>query len=267
MKSLSLILRIIAIIAAISASVLFFIAQGKLEEKEAALTRSVEAQNDMQIELSAANDEILQLNKNLLQSRADLASSKATLDSIRSEMFTAKQEVTRNQTQIKQAQNEINNLQIDLKNARGKLIQAEREMATIDQSGELTALTNRVEELEGEKLDLELALKSAESKNIKPKNNLNRTTVASKSTSKNSSGILGEELIIATASPKSGIIILNAAPGVNLSIGDQLNLVNDYESIANVQLTKITSDYIIANIMPGANNKELNPGTVVRILR
>ena len=267
MKSLSLILRIIAIIAAISASVLFFIAQGKLEEKEAALTRSVEAQNDMQIELSAANDEILQLNKNLLQSRADLASSKATLDSIRSEMFTAKQELTRNQTQIKQAQNEINNLQIDLKNARGKLIQAEREMATIDKSGELTALTNRVEELEGEKLNLELALESAQSKNIKPINKPNRTTVASEPTSKNSSGILGEELIIATASPKSGIIILNAAPGVNLSIGDQLNLVNDYESIANVQLTKITNDYIIADIMPGANNKELNPGTVVRILR
>ena len=267
MKSLSLILRIIAIIAAISASVLFFIAQGKLEEKEAALTRSVEAQNDMQIELSAANDEILQLNKNLLQSRADLASSKAALDSIRAEMFTAKQEVTRNQTQIKQAQNEINNLQIDLKNARGKLIQAEREMATIDQSGELTALTNRVEELEGEKLDLELALKSAQSNNIKQLNSLNRTTVASKPTSKNSSGILGEELIIATASPKSGIIILNAAPGVNLSIGDQLNLVNDYESIANIRLTKITDNYIVASIMPGANNKELNPGTVVRILR
>ena len=95
MKSLSLLLRIVAVIAAICASVLFFIAKGKLEEKEAALTRSVEAQNDMQIELSAANDEILELNQNLIQSRADLASSKGALDSIRSEMFTAKQELTR----------------------------------------------------------------------------------------------------------------------------------------------------------------------------
>ncbi|HBO58197.1 MAG TPA: hypothetical protein DD622_07120, partial [Opitutae bacterium] len=91
--------------------------------------------------------------------------------------------------------------------------------------------------------------------------------VISKSSSKNAPGILGEELTIATASPKSGIIILNAAPGVTLNIGDKLNLVNDYQSIAKVQLTKITNDYIVANIMPGANNKELNPGTVVRVLR
>ena len=110
MKSLSLILRIFAIIAAICASVLFFIAQGKLKEKETELRKSIEAQNDMQIELNDANDEILELNQNLLQSRADLASSKGALDLIRSEMFTAKQEVARNQTQIKQAQNEINNL-------------------------------------------------------------------------------------------------------------------------------------------------------------
>ena len=267
MKRLSLLLRLVAVIAAICASVLFFIAQGKLEEKEAALMRSFEAQNDMQIELSAANDEILQLNKNLLQSRADLASSKGALDSIRSEMFTAKQEVARNQTQIKQAQNEINNLQVDLKNARGKLIQAEREMTTIDHSGELNVLTDRVKELEEEKLNLQLALKSVQSKSPKPTVGLNRTPVVSKLSNKNTPGILGEELIIATASPKSGIIILNAAPGVTLNIGDQLNLVNDYQSIAKVQLTKITNDYIVANIMPGANNEELNPGTVVRVLR
>ena len=267
MKSLSLILRIFAIIAAICASVLFFIAQGKLKEKESELTNSIEAQNDMQIELSSANDEILQLNKNLLQSRTDLASSKGALDSLRSEMFTAKQEITRNQTQIKQAQNEINNLQVDLKNARSKLIQAEREMAAIDQSDELSALSDRVEELEEEKLGLELALKSPQSKNPKPSEKSNRMPTASKSISKNAHGILGEELTIATASPKSGIIVLNPAPGVTLSIGDKLDLVNDYKSIAKVELTKITNNYIVANIMPGANNKELNPGTVVRILR
>lgn len=267
MKSLSLILRIFAIIAAICASVLFFIAQGKLKEKESELTKSIEAQNDMQIELSTANDEILLLNKNLLQSRTDLASSKGALDSLRSEMFTAKQEITRNQTQIKQAQNEINNLQVDLKNARSKLIQAEREMAAIDQSDELSALSDRVEELEEEKLGLELALKSTQSKNPKPIEKSNRMPTASKSISKNAHGILGEELTIATASPKSGIIVLNPAPGVSLSIGDKLDLVNDYKSIAKVELTKITNNYIVANIMPGANNKELNPGTVVRILR
>ena len=140
-------------------------------------------------------------------------------------------------------------------------------MATIDRSGELNLLTARVKELEEEKQNLERALKSVQSKSTKSIVGLNRTPVMSKSSSKNTPGILGEELIIATVSPESGIIILNAAPGVTLNIGDQLNLVNDYQSIAKVQLTKITNNYIVANIMPGANNKELNPGTVVRVLR
>jgi peptidoglycan hydrolase CwlO-like protein len=130
MKRLSLILRGIAIITAILASVLFFAAQGKLEEKDTELKESLEAQNKLREDLARGGDEVLQLNASITDTRNALARSKSELDASRAELYSAKQEISRNQTQLKQAQNEINNLQIDLKNARGQLIEAERTLAT-----------------------------------------------------------------------------------------------------------------------------------------
>ena len=76
MNSLSLILRILAVVAALAAAALFFISKGKLAEQLAAQQKAEQTTVAVQAELSTANDQISALEGRLSSEREASADSK-----------------------------------------------------------------------------------------------------------------------------------------------------------------------------------------------
>ena len=103
MNSLSMILRILAVVAAISATALFFVSKGKLAEQQAVAQKAEKATVAVQAELTGANEQISALEGSLSNERDALANEKRKLESMRSEMYTARQEVSRTQRQVSEA--------------------------------------------------------------------------------------------------------------------------------------------------------------------
>ena len=95
MNSLSMILRILAVVAAISATALFFVSKGKLAEQQALTQKAKQATVAVQAELTEANEQISALEVSLNNERDALANEKSKLESMRAEMYTARQEVSR----------------------------------------------------------------------------------------------------------------------------------------------------------------------------
>ena len=65
MNSLSMILRILAIVAALAASALFFMGKGKLAEQQVATQKAEQTTQAVQAELSTANEQISALETRL----------------------------------------------------------------------------------------------------------------------------------------------------------------------------------------------------------
>ena len=83
-----MILRILAVVAAIAATGLFFVSKGKLAEMQAVAQKAEKATVAVKAELTAANEQISALEGSLKSERDALASEKRKLESMRSEMYT-----------------------------------------------------------------------------------------------------------------------------------------------------------------------------------
>ena len=83
MKNLSLILRIVAILAACAAAALFFVSKGKLAEQQTQLEQAREETQTIQAELETANSSIATISTQLASERKSLAETKEKFDSSR----------------------------------------------------------------------------------------------------------------------------------------------------------------------------------------
>ena len=267
MKSLSLILRIVAIVAAIGAAALFFMAQGKIKEKDTQLKTATAAHETTKAELAEANAEITQLNADVIQGRNALADNKRTLDATRIEMQTAQQEVTRTQSQLKQIQQQASNLQLDLQAARSQLVEAESKAAQVDKTSEIAELNSRIKELESTNQKLEDDLNVAESKvnalSAKGPSSYGAQTGGSAT---GTTGSIGTEVTIASISPENGILILDQGTSLGLAPGTRVTLIKDMKAVGKVQISAVKENYTVANILPGTNTSKLSAGTSVKLL-
>jgi myosin heavy subunit len=281
MKSLSLILRIVAIIAAVAAAGLFFVTQGKLAEKQTALETAQKATQDTQAQLVTTNDKAASLQSSLNNESAALAESKRNLEAMGSEMHTARGEVTRTQQQLREIKKEAAELEDTAKRLRTELVTAEQNLAGASKEGEIAQLEERVAELakantvlQGD-LDAERASKTA---NAKSQSNAAVSNTSSgalpginnyqvNTTPAVEPASIGTATTIAAVRAASGLIILNATPELGLTPGTQITLVKDLKALAKVQIVSNEGGLAVGNLLPGAKTRELIPGASVKILR
>ncbi|MGB1128187.1 MAG: hypothetical protein ACPG3X_07455 [Opitutales bacterium] len=280
MKSLSLILRILAIVAAIAATALFFISKGKLAEKETQLTQARQATAATQAELVSSNEKLIALEAGIKTERDALAESKRKLEGVRSEMYTARQEVSRSQQQLSQAKNKITELEGTARRLRADLVEAEQSLAATGKSGEINQLNDRIAELEktNESLESELAKAKEAAANTSvvaskavntPGSAASRYTAgyASASAAAAPTFSIGAETTIQSISPENGLIVLNSTPALGLAPGQTITLVQDLKAVGKVQIQSVTDAYAVANILPGPSARSLGTGSKVQLLR
>ena len=274
MKNLSLILRIVAILASAAAVTLFFISKGKLAEKQTSLEQAQAVTQATQSELETANSKITSLSTQLSTERQSLADTKGKLESIRSEMYTAKQEVTRTQQQLKETKNTIAELENTATRLRTDLVKTEESLASASKEAELAQLGERIEELakinDTLKQDLLASAGLQQSATPEPVSNAVARGYQSGFTPSSTVAVqpatIGAATTVASISTSDGIIILDASPELGLSVGSEITLVQDLKALGKIRIIQVTEQLAVANILPGTRLRGLSKGDTIKVM-
>jgi flagellar motility protein MotE (MotC chaperone) len=274
MKNLSLILRIVAILASAAAVTLFFISKGKLAEKQTSLEQAQAVTQATQSELETANSKITSLGTQLSTERQSLADTKGKLESIRSEMYTAKQQVTRTQQQLKETKNTIAELENTATRLRTDLVKTEESLASASKEAELAQLGERIEELakinDTLKQDLLASAGLQQSATPEPVSNAVARGYQSGFTPSSTVAVqpatIGAATTVASISTSDGIIILDASPELGLSVGSEITLVQDLKALGKIRIIQVTEQLAVANILPGTRLRGLSKGDTIKVM-
>ena len=276
MKNLSLVLRIVAILASAAAVALFFISKGKLAEKQTSLEQAQAMTQATQSELETANSKITSLGTQLSTERKSLADTKGKLESIRSEMYTAKQQVTRTQQQLKETKNTISELENTATRLRTDLVKTEESLASASKEAELAQLDERIKELvkSNDTLKQDLlaseGLQQSASTTRKPASTAITSGYQSGFTPSSTAAVLpasiGAATTVASISTSDGIIILDASPELGLSVGSEITLIQDLKALGKIRIIQVNEQLAVANILPGTRLRGLSKGDTIKVM-
>lgn len=272
MNSLSMILRILAIVAALAAGTLFFMGKGNLAEQQAAQIKAEQATVAVQAELDSANDQIKKLENNLRTEREALADEKRTLESVRSEMYTARQEVSRTQQKLKQAKQNVAELETAASRLRSDLLEAEQALIGANKEAEFAQLNERIAELEAANADLTESLEAAEARisMLRPKSKTSggyQSTFGLSESQPLPIASIGSATNIQSISPENGLIVLENTPELGLTVGYEVKVIKDLKALGKIKVVQLTDQLVVANLLPGAKTSEMTQGSSVKLLR
>ena len=78
---------------------------------------------------------------------------------------------------------------------------------------------------------------------------------------------VGAETTIESLSAKNGLIALANSPELALSPGSTVTIIKEFRSLGKIQVSQVSDDLVLANLLPGAKTRELVAGTTVSLLR
>ncbi|MFP4203670.1 MAG: hypothetical protein ACLFS4_05000 [Opitutales bacterium] len=284
MKNLSIILRIVAILAAIGAGALYYISQGELAEKQAQLDQTSSELEVRTEDLDSANDKIEELESELSDESEELEETEDSIESVRSEMKTAKEELSRTRRQVEELKGEVKEAKSENEELRKELAEGEEELADSVDETKLAEAEERLEELEAANEELESKLEAsrkAQEESEAQKESESReetdagkkrtqlTELSSREQTTDATVSIGPETDIASYSKDDGIILLSAHEDLNLKEGQKMTLVHEMEAVAKVQVARITDEgYAVTNMLPESpSSDKLEKGLTVTLLR
>ena len=78
---------------------------------------------------------------------------------------------------------------------------------------------------------------------------------------------IGPETTIESLSAKNGLIALANSPELGLSPGTTLTIIKKLRALGKIQVSQVSDDLVLANLLPGAKTRELTAGTTVSLFR
>lgn len=275
MKNLSLILRILAIVAAIAATTLFFISKGKLAEKQTELTNTQEELAETETVLSDTENTLQRTETQLKREQKTLAETEQKLEEVESNLFATEQELANKENDLKEANSEIAALNDTAKELRADLVATQEELANASREAEINQLNQRIAELEVKNQDLMLDLEAktaiadavtAQREKAKSLKDID-TSIGSLSLGGEPIQRIKLETTVNSISTADGLIVLDSNEDLGLSTGQTITLVQNLKSVGKVQIQKIEENYAVGNILPGSTGtKKLSSGSKVRLL-
>lgn len=275
MKTLPLVLRILAIVAAIVSTTLFFMAKGKLSEKQAQLDETRQTLQTTEEELTTARADISQLEDRLRAESAALADAKRELEGVRAEMYTARQELGRTRKKLKQSRSEVTELEETTRELRNDLLESEEKLAQAEADGDqLSTMQARVRELEAARDNLKTELEAAKNRSTTAQM-IEQTggsaapagSVAKSFQSPDSLSRLSAETEVKSISTENGLIVLRADPEMELAAGQKISLISNLQALATVEITEVKDSLALANILPGGRTSSLERGSRIQLFR
>lgn len=277
MKHLPLILRIVAIVAAIAATTLYFISKDKLAEKQDQLTRTQQVLTTTQTDLSETTMTLRKTESQLARESEDLAKTKSTLEDVRAELYTSEQLVARNERLLTEARSKIGNLETTARDLNANIVDLQKELVAANRDAEINQLNEQIAELQSsnETLNAEIESQRAFVEAVKGKSGLNSGLAvgsASPSGSQSDTGAAPTvnklETTVNSVSTKNGMIVLDSRAELGLSAGQTFILFSGKKSVAKIRVHSTTDTHAIANILPSdAGKGNVKPGNAVNLVR
>lgn len=271
-----MILRIVAIVAAIAATSLYFISKGKLADKQAELTETQQVLATTQTNLSETRDTLKATETKLKRESATLVKTKSKLDEVNSELFASQQEATKKGRLLSEARTQIGELETNARKLQSELIDTQAELAAASREAEINQLNARIDELEktNEELAFNLESKTAIADAVTAKKQATGeltlggiNTSISPLTSGEAASRITIETTVNSISTESGLIVLNTSPELRLAPGQTITLVQNMKSVGKVKIQSTTDSYAVANILPGSTGtSKLDSGSTVQLL-
>ena len=275
MNYLSLILRIVAILAAIAAGMLYLLLAGKLDEKEKKLAQ---VQTELQILLDkneTADLEISELQEDLTEENKLIEEANIKLEEAKAKLVAEMQESQRVQKKLIETQQKVTQQEETITRLRQELVNAESLFAAASQENLVAQLEERIEELTAANSQLrdEIKTSTLPSKEDSPVDTESKTNVTPseqftvRTLTADEANSIKEEAKIASLRTENGIIVLDSGEQTSLETGTTVDLAKASTVIARVKIINVNGSLAIAYIRPGANLSDLSKGDTVKILR
>ena len=78
---------------------------------------------------------------------------------------------------------------------------------------------------------------------------------------------IGAETTIESLSAANGLIALANSPELGLSPGTTVTIIKKLKALGKIQVSQVSDDLVLANLLPGAKTHEMVAGTTVSLLR
>lgn len=272
---LPLVLRITAILSAVTACALYFLSKGTVDEKEKEIGQVRAELQILSDKNESADLEITSLQEALTKQSKLAEDAKIQLEEAKAQTVAEIQESKRLQKRLIEAMKKTQLLEETANRLRKEMIDAEDMFANVSQEGLIAQLNERIEELTAENNRLKKQIKPLEPSvelddPVTPEPNTSRENPVQftvQKLSKAEFNALNEETKIASISTENGILVLNANPTLKLKPGMTIKLAKEAEVIAQIKIINISGTLAIANILPGAKLDNLAKGDTVKILR
>jgi DNA repair exonuclease SbcCD ATPase subunit len=273
MNYLSLFLRIVAILAAITAGILYFLLEGRLEEKEKELVQVRNELRTLKDENESANLEIAELREKLTGESQLIEETKVQFEEAQAKLITEMQESQRVQKKFIETQKKVAGLEETTNRLREELVNAENLFAAASQEGLIAQLNERIEsltltnkQLRDQIRTLESPIEDASLPEIEPVVS-ESDEFAVRLLTPDEVQAIKEEAKIVSMSIANGIIILNVGKDADIKPGMIIDLVKNSEVTARIEIININGSLAIAYIRPEAKLDNLSKGDTVKILR
>ena len=276
MNYLPIILRIVAILSAFVAGALYFLSEGKLDEKEKELTQ-------VRTELKALLDknelshiEISQFKEDLMSKDKLIEEAKGQLEEAQAELVAEMQESQRVQKKLVETQRKVAQLEETASSLRKELLSTERSLVSTSKEGVIAQLNERIEELTAENAQLRGKIQVSEpspqdSDSVATESEISdddsAQSIVQKKLTPDEVSKIKEETRIASLSIANGLIVLDAGKELKLKSGMAISLLKGLEVVAQVEIININGSLAIAHIKPGSKLEGLSKGDTVKILR
>jgi septal ring factor EnvC (AmiA/AmiB activator) len=277
MKYLPMILRIVAIVAAIAATTLYFISKGKLAEKQDQLTRTQQVLASTQTDLSETTLSLRKTESQLARESEELAKTKSTLVDVRSELYITEEKVTRSERLLTEARSNIANLETSARDLNANIVDLQAQLVAANRDAEINQLNEQIAELTSinEKQATEL---EAQSSFVNAVRNSSGTSVDAGMGSPSAGGTQADtgvatngaklETTVSSVSTNDGMIVLDSSAEFGLAPGQTFILIRGNKSVAKIQVRSTTESHVLANILPSnAGQGNVKPGSTVQLIK
>jgi len=279
MKQVSLILRIVAIAGAVAAVSLYFVARGKIDRKQAQLEEARQKRSSVQSEVDSLNEKLDETRSELEQTESELEQTENTLDSTKSKVYAAQNEAERLKNDLDRAQSKVDELKQEKQKVQQELVATERKLADAVAQSKAAELRQRIDALEQTNEEMKNKLAEARRGGGGTASGAAGKAAGTGRTDDGrgekqpreptfAPGTVGPSATVASLDESAGMLVLEAASRLGLSVGDQLRLIdNDLNRLAEVKIRALRNGDAVADILPDSELGNLSANDQVQLMR
>jgi len=265
MKALSLILGIVAILAAAGTGYFYMETQSAKEEKTTAIAAienemaQVQADaNDLKSKLNALETENDQLEKTKQEQSSKITRISGTLSDLQSKADRLESELKTAKATIEEREKQIADFKKEIVNIKMETTKAPETTTTVDntsaEASQLAAdLQEKLSAAEEKIASLEQSLNTAQSQ-LENFMQVKRTPGPAGGDSGRIDAISSsiETVKVLEAKPKAGLVLVDFGRNRGAVQGTTIDLQQDNQVVAKIRLTEVMDDMSVANILPSS---------------